>query len=221
MMTDDEIFKNVTQKLDFDPRIDASHITVSVKNGIVTLSGSVNTYAAKSIVERDVKRIRGVKGIAEELRVTLYGFGQQRERTDADIAHAVRQALEWNTMIPDEKIRVIVESGVVTLTGEVAYNYQRESAEIAVRYLQGVRNIINRIHIKSSISPHEVKSKILKEFERNARVDASNVSIEIEESEIILRGTVRSWIEHEEAAKVAWSIPGVTKVENLITVNYA
>lgn len=123
-------------------------------------------------------------------------------------------------MIPEEKIQVIVENRVVTLTGEVAYNYQRESAETAVRYLRGVKNIINRIQLKPSISPYQVKSKILKEFERNARIEASKVSIEIEESQIILRGTVRSWAEHEEAARVAWSIPGVTKVENLININY-
>ena len=121
MITDEEIFKYVTQKLEFDPRINSSNIIVAVKDGIVTLTGSVNTYAAKSMVENDVKSIRGVKGIAEELKVDFYG--QQRERTDTDIARVARDALEWNVMIPDEKIQVIVEGGIITLTGEVPQNY--------------------------------------------------------------------------------------------------
>lgn len=218
MITDEEIFKNVTQKLEFDPRINSSNIIVSVKDGIVTLTGSVNTYAAKSMVENDVKSIRGVKGIAEELKVDFYG--QQRERTDTDIARVARDALEWNVMIPDEKIQVIVEAGIITLTGEVPQNYQRESAVSAVRYLQGVKNVINRIKLKPSINPSEVRSKILNEFERNARLDASKISIEIKNSQIILRGTVRSWAEHKEATKASWSIPGVTSVENLISLVY-
>ena len=218
MITDEEIFKYVTQKLEFDPRINSSNIIVAVKDGIVTLTGSVNTYAAKSMVENDVKSIRGVKGIAEELKVDFYG--QQRERTDTDIARVARDALEWNVMIPDEKIQVIVEGGIITLTGEVPQNYQRESAVSAVRYLQGVKNVINRIKLKPSINPSEVRSKILNEFERNARIDASKISIEIENSKIILRGTVRSWAEHKEATKAAWSIPGIANVENLIRVSY-
>lgn len=111
MLTDQEIFKNITQKLEFDPRIDPSNITIAVKDGIVTLTGSVNTYAAKSIAEDDVKSIKGVKGIAEELKVDFYGY--HRERTDADIARAARHALEWNVMIPEEKIQVVVEDGIV------------------------------------------------------------------------------------------------------------
>ena len=218
MITDEEIFKNVTQKLEFDPRINSSNIIVAVKDGIVTLTGSVNTYAAKYMAEDNVKSIRGVMGIAEELKVNLYA--QQRERTDADIARVARDALDWNVMIPDEKIQVIVEGGIITLTGEVTQNYQRESAVSAVHYLQGVKNVINRIQLKPTISPSEVSSKILNEFERNARIDASKISIEIDSNKIILRGTVHSWAEHKEATKAAWSIPGVTSVENLICLVY-
>jgi osmotically-inducible protein OsmY len=218
MFTDQEIFKNVTQKLEFDPRIDPSNIIIAVKDGIVTLTGTVHTYAGKSIVEDDVKSIKGVKGIAEELKVDFYGY--QRERTDTDIARAARYALEWDVMIPEEKIQVIVEVGVVTLTGEASYNYQRDAAVSAVRNLKGVKNVINRISLKPSINPQEIKSRISKEFERNAHIDASKVSVEAEDSKIILQRTVRSWAEKNEAVKVAWSIPGVKNVENLITLSY-
>lgn len=213
MRIDNEIFKDVTEKLEFDSRIDASHITVAVKEGIVTLTGTVYTYAEKSIAEDDVKSIRGVRGVAEELEVRLYGQG---ERTDADIARAVRNALEWNVLVPEKNIQIVVENGIVTLTGEVSLNYQREKAVSIVRTLQGVRSIINRIQIKPTISPIEVRSKIMKEFERNARIDAARVSAEVADSKVVLRGAVRSWAEHDEAARAAWSVPGVVNVENLI-----
>jgi len=215
MRTDNEIFKDVTEKLEFDSRIDASDITVAVKEGIVTLTGSVDTYIAKSIAEDDVKSVRGVRGVAEELEVSFCGHA---ERTDADIASAVRNALEWNVLVPEKNIQIVVESGIVTLTGEVSLNYQRERAISAVRNLQGVRSISNRIQIKPTIDPTEVRSKIMKEFERNARIDSARVSAEVADSKVILRGTVRSWAEHNEAAMAAWSVPGVTNVENLTKV---
>lgn len=217
MNTDTEIFKDVTQKLEFDPRFDSSNITVAVKDGIVTLFGIVSSYAAKLMAEDDVKAIRDVKGIAEELQVS---YLEQRESSDSDIAHAARDALKWDVLVPDEKIQVVVENGVVTLTGEVLLDYQRESAASDIRKLQGVKNVKNNIQIKSSINASDVKSKILREFERNARIDASKVTVEVEGRKVTLRGTVRSWSEHEEAAKAAWSIPGVTNVENRITVTW-
>ncbi|MBL0941940.1 MAG: BON domain-containing protein [Alphaproteobacteria bacterium] len=215
MRTDNEIFKDVTEKLEFDPRINNSNVTVAVKEGIVTLMGRVFTYPEKSIVEEDVKNIRGVKGVAEELEVSLY---KTAERTDADIAAAVRNALEWHVFVPEKDIQVVVEEGIVTLTGEVPLNYQRERASSAVRNLWGVKSIINRIKVKPKVNVSDVKSKIVKEFERNARIDATHISVEAIDSKVILRGSVPSWVEHDEAATAAWLVPGVTSVENFITV---
>lgn len=215
MHTDEEIFKNVNEKLEFAPSINANEILISVKEGVVTLTGSVNTYMEKSLAESAAKDIRGVKGVANDLKVSLFGT---RERSDTDIARAAVHALEWDTIVPDEDIQVTVENGTVTLSGHVSYQYQRESALSDIRILQGVRNVINRIVIRPTVEPLKVKEKIAKEFERNARIDAGNVNVEVEGTKVILKGRVRAWAEHEEAAKAAWSIPGVAEVDNQIRV---
>lgn len=210
---DDELFKDVNDKLAFDPSISESDILVSVKEGVVTLNGNVSTYMEKHLAEKNVKDIRGVKGVANDLKVSLLG---QRERSDTDIARAAIHALEWDTLVPHEEIKVTVEDGIVTLSGQVPYYYQRESAFSDVRNLQGVRNVMNRIIIKPKVNPLQVKEKITKEFERNARIDAGQVNVSVDETKVTLKGKVRSWAEHEEAARAAWSISGVTQVDNQI-----
>ncbi len=213
MRKDDEIFKDVSEKLRFDPSIRENDILVSVKEGIVTLTGNVNTYIEKVLTEDVVKSVQGVKGIAEDLEVSL---ASQRKRSDTDIARAAIHALDWDVFVPYESIKVTVENGIVTLSGHVSYNYERESAIRAVHSLQGVKNVINMITIKPSVSPLEVKEKIARDFERNARIDAGNVNVLVEGAKVTLKGKVRAWAEHEEASKIAWSIPGVIEVDNQI-----
>lgn len=215
MRTDEEIFKDVNEKLAFVSSINESDILISVKEGIVTLTGSVNTYMEKSLAESAVRDVKGVKGVANDLKVSLF---RGRERSDTDIARAAVHALEWDAILSDEDIQVIVENGIVTLSGHVPYHYQRERALSDVRILQGVRHVINRIAIKPTVNPSDVKEKIVKEFERNARIDAGNVTVQVEGAKVILKGKVRSWVEHEEASKAAWSIPGVVEVDNQIKI---
>ncbi len=167
----------------------------------------------KYLAEKGVKDVRGVKGVANDLKVNLFG---QKERSDTDIARAAIHALEWDAWVPEEDIKVTVENGIVTLTGHVPYYYQRKNAFSDVCNLQGVRNVINNIIIKPTVNPLQVKEKITKEFERNARIDAEHVNVSVEKTKVILKGKVRSWAEHEEAARAAWSIPGVTQVDNQI-----
>ena len=217
MRTDSAIFADITQKLENDMRIDNSNIMVAIKEGIVSLTGTVDTYTAKLMAEENVKSVRGVKGVAEELEVRVQESG---ERTDVEIARAARDALEWHVLVPDEHIQLTVENGVLTLTGEVTQNYQRESACSAVRNLHGITRVVNCIKLKPTISVIDVKAKILKEFERIARLDASKITIEVTGCTIILGGKVRCWLEHEEAEKAAWSIPGVESVSNQMTVDF-
>lgn len=204
---------DIQEALDFEPGLKSLNIMVNVENGIVTLSGSVENYYEKYLAEKAVKNIKGVKGVIEELQVK---FGESLQRSDEEIAKAVIRALEWDSSLPKDKIKVVVEHGIVTLSGEVEEQYQRERAYQNVRYLYGVKSVISTIFLKSSISinPELVSGKILSQFQRNATIDARNVRIETEGSKVILKGSIRSWAEYEEARHAAWSVPGVTEVDS-------
>lgn len=221
-MRDDKLIKiDIDSKLAFEPGLTSKNIMVNVDNGIVTLSGSVSNYYEKSLAERVAKNIQGVRGVVEELQVNL---GESFKRSDEEIAKATIRAIEWDSAIPSDSVKVLVEHGIVTLTGDAEFQYQRERAYQDVKYIYGVKSIINNIAIKPTISinPDQVSSKILSEFQRNATFDARNIRVETDGSKIILKGNVRSWAEYDEALHAAWSIPGVTQVDmKEVTISYA
>jgi osmotically-inducible protein OsmY len=215
-MTDAEIRKNVEAELSFEPSINASEIGVAVKDGIVTLTGRVDSYWEKIAAEEAATRVAGVKAVANELEIRL-PFSS--ERTDEDIARAAVNRLEWTITVPKDRIKVKVSKGWVTLEGEVEWQFQKNAAEEAVRNLVGIKGVINHIVVKERPSTAEVKAKIEEALKRSAEVDASHITVETEGDKVILKGTVRSWFEREEAERAAWRAPGVRKVDNRIIVS--
>jgi osmotically-inducible protein OsmY len=216
MKDDEQLRRDVLAELEYDPSIDARKIGVAVEDGIVTLTGEVSSFAEKWNAERAAERVEGVRGIVNKIEVKIVG-----DYSDTDIAREAADALRWNLMVPPGKVIPKVENGYITLTGEVNYDFQRRAAEKAVRYIPGVKGVINLITIKPKVEPKEIKEKIEDALKRMATVDAENIQVEVQGSEIVLRGTVRSWAERHEAEKVAWSAPGVTSVKNYITVRAA
>jgi osmotically-inducible protein OsmY len=215
MKTDIEIQKDVTEQLRWEPFLNSSQIGVSVKNGIVTLSGQVDTYSKKVLAEKTVKKVSGVKAIAEDIQV---GISPAYKKTDAEIAEAIINALKWHTMIPEDKVKVSVEDGNVKLEGEVEWEYQRNQAKTSVENLAGVKFVSNLIAVKPKVTPYELQLKINASFQRSANIDAAKISADVIGSKVILRGKVRSFAEKEDAENAVWSAPGVTTVENKLVI---
>ena len=213
---DSEIRRIVLAELDWDPSVDASGVGVAVKDGVVTLTGSIASYWQKKEVERVVKCVIGVKAVAEELSIKLPGTAA---RSDADIAQSVVTGLRFNVAVPPDRVQVTVENGWVTLEGEVEWQYQRSAAENAVKYLMGVKGVTDTISIKQQASAAGVKAKIESAFARRAQLDANQIRVEATDNKVILRGSVHSWDEKEVAEQAAWAAPGVTRVENNVIVN--
>ena len=214
MRPDIDIKRDVEAELHWNPDIDATDVAVSVKNGVVTLSGFVRSYGQKYEAERTAKRVNGVAGVANDIEVRLPIFNQ---RPDPEIA---REAVEIQKNLPysSDHIRVVVKDGWVTLEGSVEWNYQRERAEQAVRRVRGLKGITNLIHLQQRVPPTEIKGRIEEAFRRSAELDASRVTVEATGGEVVLKGTVRSWAERQEAERAAWSAPGVVRVVNDILV---
>jgi osmotically-inducible protein OsmY len=217
MISDNQLQRDVQDELRDEPSVDASQIGVAARGGIVTLTGSVPSYAEKLAAEEAAKRVYGVSGVADEIQVRLHD-GSVRD--DTDIAKAALQALRWNTLVPDEQIQVTVDKGWVTLEGALDWQYQRAAAESAVRALTGVKGVINSVRIKprALVKPADVKQKIFEAFRRNAELEARRIGVDAREGKVVLHGNVHDWAEAAEAQRAAWAVPGVAEVENRLFV---
>ena len=221
MTNNGKMYTNVMEQLNFEPMLDASNITVSIHgdHDIVILGGTVKSFAEKLIAERAIKRLANVRSIANEIKIE---FSAKNEKSDVKIAEDVTNALKKHYITASKNIQSVVKNGIVTLTGEVDWYYQKNSAFNAINNLIGIRSIINNIEVKPSIviDSSKVKEQITKDFERHARIDASKIKVTIEGKKIILTGTVRNYDEMDDAKDTAWSIAGVKEVENNLTMEW-
>ena len=214
--SDEDIQRDVLEELKWDARVRPNEIGVAAKDGVVTLTGWVDSYLKKLAAEEDAYHVPGVKAVVNDIEVRLPGSAQ---RSDPDLAKAVLDALKWDAGIPTDKIKVTVDHGWVTLKGEVEYYFQKRDAERAVERLSGVRGVTNLLVVKTQPTPSDLKEQIEKALVRNAETDARRITVEVVGSKVILRGTVSSYAEKKAAEETAWSAPGVTEVDNRIIVS--
>jgi osmotically-inducible protein OsmY len=215
MSSDLELRQDVLDELEFEPSVNAAHIGVTANHGVVTLTGFVTSYAEKTMAERAARRVRGVKAIAEEIEVRL---PSDTKRADDEIAARAIDILKWQVGVPADRIKVKVEKGVVTLTGEVDWQFQKTEADHVVHKLSGVSDVVNLIRVASPVHAVEVKEKIEKALQRSAELEASRITVETEGGRVILKGRVHAWYERDIAERAAWSAPGVTEVLDRLTI---
>lgn len=215
MKTDSEIQKDVLEELKWEPSIKSSDIGVAVTNGVVTLTGYVDSYMKKKLSKDAALRVIGVKAVAEDIVVKLLGSDK---KSDTDIAEAVVNALKWHSSVQENRIKVSVENGWVTVEGDVDWVFEREAVKHAIENLLGVVGVTNLITIVPKVTSSDVKSKILSAFHRNATLDANNITIETIGNRVILRGTVRSFAEKQDAELAACKAPGIINVDNQLEV---
>lgn len=215
MKSDIQLKADVTAELAWDPAINATNIGVMVKNGIVTLAGHLDSFAEKHAVEHAVRRVGGVRGIALDLDVKL---ALAHQRSDSEIAEAATAALRLNSLVPDGKVKVEVEDGCVTLTGQVDWGYQQASAEQCIRPMTGVRSLVNRVTIKPRASSQDIAGQITAALKRHAEREARHIAIEVDGAVVTLRGEVSSLAEHDAAVGAAFSTQGVSRVIDKLEV---
>ena len=215
MRTDAEIKRDVETELRWNPAIDATDIAVAVKDGVVTLTGFVKSYSQKWEAEEAAKSVAAVAAVANDIEVRLPNMDK---RPDPEIARDAVNAIKTQLPTTADHIRVIVQNGWVTLEGDVEWQYQRNLAEMAVTRIKGVMGVYNQIQVKPRLAPTDVKRKIEEALKRSAEVEAKNITVEVDDGEVTLKGTVHSWVERKEVEKAAWQAPGVTKVHNKLTV---
>lgn len=215
MKADEQIKRDVEEELRWNPDLDATNIAVAVKDGVVQLAGFVAGYVQKYEAESSAKRVAGVVGLANDIEVRVPAVDQ---RPDADIARDAVNALHAQLPLSAANIKVIVNDGWVTLDGSAEWNYQKDRAEAAVRWVRGAKGVVNSVEVMPSMTPDEIREKIEEAFRRNAEVDAERIEVEAHDGQVILKGTVRSWYERSEAERAAWSAPGVRRVEDRIIV---
>ncbi len=218
MKTDMQLQRDVIEELAWQPNVREAEIAVGARNGVITLSGFVDSYAQKYAAARAVEAVRGVRAVADDLKVRL---PQAFVRSDTDVAHAAVSALKWDVEVPDVRIKVLVDDGWISLDGAVDWQFQRTAAENAVRHLAGVKGVINRITVQQpKVSAYEVNQRIEDALKRSAAIDADKITIEARDGRVVLRGTVRSWAEREDAERAAWAAPGVTEVDDELAVAF-
>ncbi len=217
MKTDSQLQQDVMAELQWEPAVHAAQIGVEVKDGVVTLAGEVSSYAEKWNAESAAQRVNGVKALAVDMKVKLSGFGM---RTDADIAESARNILSWTGTLPASAIKVMVEGGWLTLSGDVEWQYQRQTAGDSVRNLVGVMGVSNQIAIKPSLSASVVKSDIDAALKRRANADAQTIFVDVKGADVTLTGTVQSWSERDLATRSAWSSAGVRNVVDKMSLIY-
>ncbi|WP_342643923.1 BON domain-containing protein [Rhodoligotrophos ferricapiens] len=208
-MDDLKLRNDILDELEFEPSINAANIGVAVSNGIVTLSGHVASYAEKLQVEKVVRRVRGVRAIAEEIEVR---YPSDKSVTDDDLARRAADALRWDVTVPHQQIELVVENGLVRLLGEVPWQFQRVAAEKALRTLIGLVGVANDIVVKPTLQQADVKKQIENALMRRAEIEASGISVTVTDGKVILDGTVDTWDEHDAVENAAWSAPGVKQV---------
>lgn len=214
-MTDIALRQNILDELEFEPSIDAAHIGVAVEDGIVTLTGHVSSYWEKTTAENVVKRVKGVKGLAEEIEVRLVGL---KGTADDEIARRAVDAITWNVSIPRDKVQVKVQDGWITLTGKLEWQYQKNAAAEAVRGLAGVVGVANQIEIAPRASVSDIKKRIENALKRDAETEAQTIRVNVRDGKVTLEGKVRAWSERQAAERAAWSSPGVRAVEDRISI---
>lgn len=209
MKTDIQLKKDIENELEWEPAIDAAKIGIEVKDGVVTLAGHLDSYPAKLAAEKAAQRVAGVKGVAIEIDVDLPGSSHQ---TDADLARASANVLQWNALVPKGKVHVTSENSWIKLSGEVEWEFQRKAAEAAIRSLIGVRGVQNEIRLRPRVSPNNIKVQIEAALQRRAHLDTKAISVRIEEDKVVLEGEVNSISERRIIEDATWAAPGVTTV---------
>ena len=214
-MTDATLKQDIIDELDFEPSIDATHIAVWADDGTVTLSGHVRSYTEKCTAEAVVKRMKGVRAIAQEIEVRPAGA---HVTADDEIARRAADMLRWHATVPRDAVQVKVEDGWITLTGKVDWNYERSAAETAMRNLVGVRGVLNQIQIAPAVTVADVRQRIIASLKRDAEVEAQRITVQVDNHKVTLEGKVRTWAEREAAERAAWSAAGVTSLVDHVKV---